>query len=141
MKRIGIRPDRRGVRAPLFDLEADVMETVWSKGWDRFTVADVHAVLRRRREIAYTTVLTTVTRLFDKELLTRERQGRRHVYRPAMGRREFLRAAAKRVLDSLPEIGREEAVALLADRVAEADEEELALLEARIRQRRRELES
>ena len=75
MKTARIRPGKSGIRAVLFDLEADIMEIVWSKGWDRFTVSEVHGELERQRDIAYTTVMTTVDRLFAKELLTRTRQG------------------------------------------------------------------
>lgn len=135
-----IRPGKTGIRAVLFDLEADIMEIVWSKGWHRFSVADVHRDLQRRREIAYTTVMTTVDRLREKELLTRSRKGKRYEYRPVMTRQQFCRVMAQEVLASLPDLGRETALALLVDRVSEADEEELESLEALIRARRQELE-
>lgn len=113
------------------------MEIVWSKGWPEFAVTDVHAVLEARREVAYTTVMTTVTRLYDKELLNRRKDGRRYVYRPAMTRAQFIEAMTREVLGSLPPIGQQAAMALLVERVAEADEAELDHLEALIRDRRR----
>lgn len=139
MKRLRIRPEQEGTRVTLFDLEADIMDLVWSKGWSTFAVGDVHAAFGRTREIAYTTVMTTVARLFDKGLLTRERDGRRYVYRVELDREGFMRAMARSVIDSLPAIGREEAVSLLVERVAEADADELDRLEALIRARRREI--
>ena len=75
MKGIRFRPDQEGLRAALFDLEADIMEVVWSKGWQEFAVADVQHELERERDIAYTTVMTTVSRLHEKGLLDREREG------------------------------------------------------------------
>lgn len=140
MRGIRIRPEQTGLRTALFDLEADIMDIVWRQAWDAFTVSDVHRELERERPIAYTTVMTTVSRLHDKELLARARDGKRYVYRPRMGREEFQRAMARELLASLPEVGREEAVALLVDRVSEADAAELARIEALIRKRRRELE-
>jgi predicted transcriptional regulator len=140
VKRIRIRPEKEGIRASLFDLEADIMEIVWSKGWRSFAVADVHKELEHQREIAYTTVMTTVTRLFEKELLSRRRDGRRYLYHPRMSREAFLRTMAREVLASLTDVGREEASALLVERVAEADVEELDRLEALIERRRRELQ-
>lgn len=116
------------------------MEIVWSKRWARFTVSQVHGELERSREIAYTTVMTTVDRLFAKELLTRRRQGRRYEYHPVMDCQEFCRVMAHEVFESLPDLGREAALALLVDRVSEADEAELASLEALIRAKRKELE-
>ncbi len=139
MKGIRIRPEKEGIRTSLFDLEADIMEVIWAKSWDTFAVADVHRELERDREIAYTTVMTTVNRLTDKELLEREREGRRYVYRTRMSRDEFLRQLTREVLASLPGVGRDEAVAYLVERVSEADGDELARLEALIKARRREL--
>lgn len=140
MKGIRIRPDHEGLRASLFDLEADVMEIVWSEGWDAFSVADVHTQLERGREIAYTTVMTTVGRLHDKGLLERERDGKRYLYRPVMERDEFLRSMAREVLGTLFDAGLEGAEALLLERVAEADGVDLDRLEALIRARRKEIE-
>ncbi len=136
MKGIRIRPEQDGLRTSLFDLEAEIMELVWGSRWDEFSVNDVHAALSERREIAYTTVMTTVTRLFEKELLQRERDGRRYLYRPAMTRAAFIEAMTRDVLRSLPAVSRETAVALLAEQLEGADEGELDRLEAMIRERR-----
>jgi predicted transcriptional regulator len=136
VKGIRIRPEQEGLRSSLFDLEAEIMEVVWSGGWTEFAVAAVHDVLGRRREIAYTTVMTTVARLGDKGLLDRRKDGRRYLYRPTMSRAEFIEAMTREVLASLPPVGQEAAMTLLVERVAEADESELDLLEALIRERR-----
>ncbi len=135
MKGLRIRPEHDGLRSSLFDLEAEIMEIVWELD-DEFAVADVHRALQARRDIAYTTVMTTVSRLYDKELLTRHRDGRRYLYRAAMTRAGFIEAMTREVLASLPPVGRDTAVALLVERVAEADAAELDRLEALIRERR-----
>jgi len=127
------------MRTSLFDLEAEIMELVWFAGWEEFAVSDVHVALEGRREIAYTTVMTTVSRLFDKELLRRRKEGRRYVYVPAMSRAQFIEAMTREVLNALPPLGQETAVAMLVERVAEADDEELARIEALIQARRRGL--
>lgn len=54
-----------------------------------------------------------------------------------MSRPEFIEAMTREVLGSLPPVGQEAAVALLVERVADADEAELDRLEALIRKRRR----
>ena len=141
MKGLRIRLEKEGIRASLFDLEADIMEVVWGHSWDTFTVADVHRELERQRNIAYTTVMTTVNRLTDKELLEREREGRRYIYRARMDRDEFLRTMTREVLDSLPDVGLDEAVAYLVERVSEADADELHRLEELIRARRQAIKS
>lgn len=139
VKGIRIRPEKQGLRATLHDLQADVMEVIWSRGWETFTVADVHDQLALGREIAYTTVMTTIHRLHEMELLRRERDGKRHIYRPSMSRNAFYRETAREVLLSLPEPGHEAAIAMLIDQVGEADIQELDRLEALIRTRRKEL--
>lgn len=136
MKGIRFRPEQVGLRTSLFDLEAEIMEVVWAQGWNEFPVGDVHAILEKRREVAYTTVMTTVSRLFDKGLLKREKDGRRYLYRPAMARSQFVEAMTREVLGSLPPVGQETAMALLVERLADADEGELDRLEDLIREKR-----
>lgn len=139
MKGIRIRTEKQGLKATLFDLEAEVMELVWSEAWETFTVPDVHRELEGRRQIAYTTTMTTIDRLFKKELLERTKEGRRYRYRPLMTKDEFNRALARDVFDSLPETGAEAALSLLVDRITEGDTHQLDQLEALISARRREL--
>lgn len=134
-----IRKDATGLRAALFDLEADIMEVVWAERWEAFAVSDVHEALEHDREIAYTTVMTTVSRLFDKGVLTRERDGRRYMYKPAYTREEFLRAMTREVLDRLPAVARDEAVSYLVDHLEEADLATLDRLESLISRRKKEL--
>ncbi len=139
MKGIRFRPEQEGLRAALFDLEADIMEVVWSKRWKEFAVADVQRELEHDRDIAYTTVMTTVGRLHEKGLLDSERDGKRYVYRPAMSRDEFTESMARELLGSLEGLGHEQALSLLVDQVADSDADELRKLEALIRQRKKEL--
>lgn len=68
-------------------LEADVMRLVWEKG--EVQVDDVHQALLVDREIAYTTVMTVMTRLTRKGLLTRRKHGRAYLYRAARRREEM----------------------------------------------------
>ncbi len=116
------------------------MEIVWSQGWAEFSVGIVHERLEAGRDIAYTTVMTTVSRLFDKGLLKRHRDGRRYLYTPVMGKDAFLRAMAREVLGSLLDSDADGAEALLIEQVADADSDELDRLEAMIRARREALQ-
>jgi predicted transcriptional regulator len=67
-------------------LEAAVMERLWKRG--TATVRDVVEDLGRTRALAYTTVMTIMTRLHAKGLLERDRDGKTYVYRPAFTREE-----------------------------------------------------
>ena len=84
------------------------------------------------------TVMTTLARLHDKGLLSRQREGKRYLYSPLLSRQEFLEATAREVLDR--SIDEPTALALLAEKVSEASASELDDLEALIQRRRKELE-
>ena len=79
----------------LHELEREIMEEVWSRG--EANVREVLEVLnaQSRRERAYTTVMTVLIRLHAKGLLERRKEGRSHVYVPAITREEWLEARAR----------------------------------------------
>lgn len=90
------RSQLEGLLGPL---ETEVMETVWKLG--DTTVRDVHAELSKRRDIAYTTVMTTMARLASKGLLDRDTSGLAHRYRPSLSREEYARSTVTSVVDWL----------------------------------------
>lgn len=133
-----LRTGKRGVELRLHELEAAIMELVWAHTMDSFSVTDVLTLLAKQRDIAYTTVMTTIARLHDKGLLERARDGKRYVYSAILSRDEFLASTAREVLDGLGPMG-EQAIALLSERVSEASVTELDALDALIKKRRKEL--
>mgnify|MGYP001812647713 FL=1 len=64
------------------------MHVVWEL--ERGTVRQVHEVLGERRKIAYTTVMTMMNILEEKEYLKRSKQGRAFVYEPVRPKEEVL---------------------------------------------------
>jgi predicted transcriptional regulator len=134
-----LRSGKKGLELRLHDLEATIMDVVWSKQLVSFAVGDVLAILEKQRDIAYTTVMTTVARLHDKGLLDRERDGKRYLYSPKLTREEFLQSTAREVLDEA--VSGHQAMAMLAEKVSEASAGELDELEALIQKRRGELKS
>ena len=66
--------------AVLTPLELEIMKVVWQKR--ESTVRDVYEVLRERRKVAYTTVMTMMGVLEGKGHLKRRRDERAYVYRP-----------------------------------------------------------
>jgi len=93
------KPSEKGLRKVFGDLEADIMELVWRQG--PVTVGDVWQVLRKERELAYTTVKTVMGRLAEKGYLKRRTEERAHTFEPTMGREEFLRGVSEEVLEGL----------------------------------------
>ncbi|GAB4207843.1 MAG: BlaI/MecI/CopY family transcriptional regulator [Sandaracinaceae bacterium] len=134
-----LRSGKKGLELRLHDLEATIMDVVWGKQLSSFAVGDVLAILEKQRDIAYTTVMTTVTRLYEKGILEREREGKRYLYSPKLSREEFLQSTAREVLDEA--VGGHQAMAMLAEKVSEASAGELDDLEALIQKRREELEA
>jgi predicted transcriptional regulator len=93
-------PARPRVPPPLHELESEVMEEVWRR--NEATVRDVLEALNQgRKQRAYTTVMTIMSRLDEKGLLRRRMRGKTHVYRPAMTREEYLEARAQAEVDEL----------------------------------------
>jgi predicted transcriptional regulator len=134
-----LRHGRKGIALRLYDLEAEIMDIVWSRKLERFAVSDVLSVLERRRDIAYTTVMTTLTRLHGKGILVRHRDGKRYLYSARASREEFLRTMARDVLKGLSSSASGGALAMLVETVASADEEVLDELDRLIQRRRKEL--
>ena len=130
----GFKPDGRGTGRVLGDLESSVIEILWAEPGS--SVVDVEKRLRTARDIAHTTVLTTLDRMHRKGYLTREKHGKAFLYSPAYSREEFERRMAHEVLCAL--IGNSSAPALSAfvDLVAE-DAEALDQLEELVREKKR----
>ncbi|HEX2875979.1 MAG TPA: BlaI/MecI/CopY family transcriptional regulator [Polyangiaceae bacterium] len=136
-----LRSGKRGVAIRLHELEAEVMDAIWSRKLQRFAVSEVLVVLEKRRDIAYTTVMTTVARLHDKGLLKREREGKRYLYDVRLTREEFLQQTAREVLQQIGEPAGRESLAFLVDTITSADADALDELERIIELRRKELGS
>ena len=80
--------------------ELQIMKVVWDRG--RVTVRDVYEALRARRQVAYTTVMTTMTILDQKGFLKRTPgKDRAFVYEPARSRQTVMRAMVNEFLDRM----------------------------------------
>ena len=115
-------------------LETEIMEVVWELG--EVTVRDVHQRLQSRREIAYTTVMTTLGRLTDKGLLRREDGQPAHHYTPLVSRDQYASSTVKSVVDWLIGHFPDPAVAYFLDRVEEEDEQVIEHLRRAIDERK-----
>ena len=125
------KPADGGVVKVLGPLETEIMQLVWRE--KSTTVKKVHKALREQRDIAYTTVMTTMTRLAEKGVLTRRRDGLAYVYMPAVTKRDFEVMMVRRVLDGLMDDYEEETISYLLDYLAERDPKRLEQLRKRLR--------
>lgn len=124
-------PDAR--ERPLGELELAVMEVLWRRSPG--TVKDVGQALVNR-DLAYTTIMTTMDRLFKKGLLRREKQSHAFVYAPTMTRGEYDRRLVAGVLSGLPTASQDALLSGFLD-FAAADDSVLDSLERLIAERKR----
>lgn len=96
----------RASAAPLGPLEQRLLEALWARG--NGTVRELldDGYDSGYKDLAYTTVMTTLARLFKKKLLTRQGEGRAFRYTPRFTRVELHREATaeafRQFLDSGP---------------------------------------
>jgi predicted transcriptional regulator len=134
----GFKSLQESLENGLGTLEGHVMAIVWRER--EMSVRDVCA--RLASGAAYTTVMTTMDRLFKKGLLTRRKVNRAFVYRAAASRAEVERAVALELVHSLLHRHSEPLPVLssLVDAVTDRDRALLNELERLIREKRRALE-
>lgn len=118
-------------------LEQRVLELLWRSTSGR-TVRKVQEGIGGA--LAYTTVMTTLDRLYKKGLLSRRREGQAFSYSPGKSREDFAASLLRKGLDRL--FGRGSARPLLAsfvDAVSEHDRALLPELERLVRNKERAL--
>lgn len=119
---------------PLGELELAVMEALWRRA--PASVKDVGQALAER-QLAYTTVMTTLDRLHKKGLLDRDKQGHAFLYRPRMDRQTYERRLVAGLLGDLPMASREALLSGFLDYAA-SDTASLDALERLIAERKRD---
>lgn len=112
-------------RRPNGALEAEILGVLWDTE-DPLTASQV--LTRLPGDLAYTTIMTTLTRLHAKGVVDRQAAGRAFTYRPVEGRAEM---AAHRMAEVLARTG--EQVDVLSRFVARLGPAELDALRAAVR--------
>jgi predicted transcriptional regulator len=116
------------------ELEGVVMDHLWNRDGTT-TVRDVFEALRRHREIAYTTVMSTMDSLHRKGWLERERRGKAFAYWPTLTREQY---SARLMRDALDAGGNSGLVlAHLLDQMSEQESASLRKALARLTHRGR----
>ncbi len=119
-------------------LERQVLEEAWRRG--EVSVRDIY--VNFGESIAYTTLMTTLDRLFRKQILGRRKDGRAFIYSPAVSREEFEHGIREDVIEGLLGGGAEgiqPVLACIVDTVSETDRELLDELDRLIKEKKREL--
>ncbi len=134
----GFKRPREVASLALGKLERQVLCEAWKQR--EVSVRDVY--LAFGESVAYTTLMTTLDRLFKKKLLTRRKDGRAFLYLPAVSPEELDQGIREDVIDGLLGRGSEAVrpvLACIVDAVSERDIESLDELDRLIQKKREEL--
>ena len=118
-------------------LESELMERIWERG--ETSVRDLHQELAPK--LAYTTVMTTLDRLYKKGILDRRAVGRAFYYTPKTSKQEYNQQLTQHLLGiAIGEAGSQQAVlSSFVDYVSESDRRLLDDLDELIKAKRRTL--
>lgn len=136
----GFRPPREAVLNSLGTLERKTLDVVWRQ--KEVYVRDVVDALSDA--FAYTTVMTTLDRLYKKGYLDRRKNGRAFVYTARLSKEDLHIGVAEDFISGLIDRatgGIEPVLACIVDAVSDKDRELLDDLERLIREKKAELEN
>jgi predicted transcriptional regulator len=128
--------NRGPIRPPLLgELETAVMNHLWSGGEGEAKA--VHVAIGRRRGITLNTIQSTLKRLFEKDLLERDKVGHAHVYRVRLSREAFHQDLVGELVGGLMKGQADAVVSAFVDLTERAGPEHLELLEHLVAERRK----
>lgn len=136
----GFNRPSEAIIASLGKLERETINQVWKQ--KEVSVRCVETALGER--VAYTTIMTTLDRLYKKGLLTRRKEGRAFLYSARYSPEELERGVTEDVISSLLDAGTERVEPVLAcivDAVSDHDRVLLDDLERLVQEKRRSLEN
>lgn len=124
---------------PLGSLESALMELVWRLG--ESSVRRLQA--QSSPALAYTTIMTTVDRLYKKGLLTRTRAGKAYLYGPRLNEKEYRERVAQHLINMAVQNSRYDNMVLscFVDAITETDRQMLDHLDQLIKAKRKALRS
>jgi predicted transcriptional regulator len=128
---------RKTALGQLGNLESELMERVWRRG--ELSVRDLHAELAPR--LAYTTVMTTMDRLYKKGMLQRRKVGKAFLYVAALSEQEYQEQLAQHLFGMVLHNGKNSSAVLsnFVDAVSDTDEKLLEHLDQLVKAKRRVL--
>lgn len=120
----------------LGSLESRLMERIWARG--EVNVSDLQAEFV---PLAYTTIMTTLDRLFKKGLLDRRKIGKAYFYQAKLSEKEYHERLTQHLFGMVLNGGNDSNVVLsgFVDAVSVTDQQMLDKLEELVKAKRREL--
>ena len=83
----------------LGSLEEEVMQIIWKE--KNVSVRFIFDKIKIKRPIAYTTVMTIMSRLHTKGILNRRQQDGAYIYSPAQSKEKFLEKISEKIIKNL----------------------------------------
>lgn len=136
----GFSRPREAIVASLGTLERDTLNEVWRQK----EVSVRQVTMAFNESVAYTTVMTTLDRLYKKGFLNRRKEGRAFLYAPRFSPEELERGLAEDVFGGLLDAGTEQIEPVLAcfvDAVSDRDLVLLDELERLVQEKRRQMQN
>jgi len=93
--------NKKGLQRVFGKLEVAVMEELWHSG--QATVRQIHERLKDKG-LAYTTVMTVMSRLASKNILAREMRGNAFVYKALVNEEDVNNTVVKELSDSFKDL-------------------------------------
>lgn len=103
------------INTVLGPLEQDIMNCMWDQ--KTASVRDIHNCLSKQKDIAYTTVMTIMSRLTEKGFLKRGLVGNQYIYKPAKRRTSFMKNTISTMAKSIMNNFGEEALLTFIDEI------------------------
>ena len=104
----------KNTQSNLGSLEEEIMQIIWKE--KTASVRCVFDILKKKRDIAYTTIMTIMSRLHVKGILARHlHENGSYIYSPAQTKEKFLASISERVIKELLKNCGEVAVARFID--------------------------
>lgn len=111
-------------KSNLGPLEHKVMEIVWKQ--QKATVYSVVEVLEQDKCLAYTTVMTVMSRLAKKGILSRQKKGKTYIYSPKQSKEKFVHQLVRSTMNRIVDSFGTEAVVAFVDESSSLSEEHKA---------------
>ena len=80
------------------EAELAILQTLWVRG--QATVREVNDELSKIREVGYTTTLKLMQIMTDKGLLSRQKKGKLHIYKPKITQSDTQKKMLDRILET-----------------------------------------
>ena len=79
--------------------ELELMKILWRRGSG--TVRDVQRELRKKKKLAFNTVMTFLVRMYNKGYVSRKKMGGLYVYSPKVNMAKILKEVASRIINKV----------------------------------------